>query len=317
MISNLLVSILASVGLIKGFFVAFYLIFNRGNSSQGSFFLGVALLGLSIRILKSVLNYHIALDASLSSVGLSGILLTGPFLLFYIRSILFKTPLAKKQYLHLLPFALFLTFIPFASEFFHRYINYWVTVIHLGSYLLLVCIILQKERGKISTSVMNWATKIVVGMGIVWLFYLLNLINLNIHYLSGPIYYSFVTYWFTLLFLDRKNPITKYDSSRLSPSEPTRLYNKLIALFEEKEIYLRSELSLEFVAAQMELPQRILSQVITENGSKNFKSFVNHYRIEKAKSLLNSYQHMNEKIATIAYESGYNNVTSFTWLSKR
>lgn len=164
---------------------------------------------------------------------------------------------------------------------------------------------------------MNWATKIVVGMGIVWLFYLLNLINLNIHYLSGPIYYSFVTYWFTLLFLDRKNPITKYDSSRLSPSEPTRLYNKLIALFEEKEIYLRSELSLEFVAAQMELPQRILSQVINENGSKNFKSFVNHYRIEKAKSLLNSYQHMNEKIANIAYESGYNNVTSFTWLSKR
>ena len=317
MISGFFVSVLATVGLIQGFLVSFYLIFKRSRESHHDIYLGIALFGLSVRILKSVLNYHLSLGPVASSLGLSGILLTGPFLLFYVKSLISNTRVKKTELLHLIPFFLYLLLIPFVSDLFHRYLNYWIAFIHLGLYLCIIISILAGNRANVIKQTMVWLAKIVVGVFIIWFFYLLNLASADIHYLTGPVHYSFVAYWFTFLFLTRKNPVTKYKSSQLTRGNSIRLYKALISLFEKEEIYLQSELSLEDVAKKLEVSPRLVSQAINENANKNFKALLNDFRIERAKLLLVNDVQSKEKIATIAYESGYSNVTSFNLAFKR
>ncbi|BDW92515.1 hypothetical protein MACH07_13470 [Flagellimonas marinaquae] len=82
-------------------------------------------------------------------------------------------------------------------------------------------------------------------------------------------------------------------------------------LFEEEEIYLNHKLSLQEVAQALKTSPRILSQVVNENKGMNFSEFVNFHRIEKAKKLLVSPNGKDEKIISIAYDSGFGNVTSF------
>lgn len=52
-------------------------------------------------------------------------------------------------------------------------------------------------------------------------------------------------------------------------------------------------------------------KVINEYEGKNFSEFVNQYRIAKAKALLADPGYGKEKIASIAYDCGFGNVTSF------
>ena len=317
MISSFLVSVLATVGLIQGFLVAFYLIFKGRGNDRFDIFLGIALLGLSLRILKSVLNYHLSLGPINSSLGLSGILLTGPFLFFYIRSLISKIGLSKVELLHVAPFTIYLLLIPFVSDLFHRYLNYWIALIHLGFYLCWIIFYLRRSRRGATRDTMVWIYQVIGGVVLVWIFYFLNLVNVDMHYLTGPVQYSFITYWFTFLLLSRKPPRVKYKSSQLTKGGSSELYKELVSLFEKKEVYLQAGISLELVADHLGVPPRFLSQAINENANKNFKSLLNDYRVERAKSLLLDSKYSNEKIATIAYESGYNNVTSFNLAFKR
>ena len=316
MISSFLVSVVASAGIVQGFCVSIYLLLKRTNRN-GDVFLGVALLGLTLRILKSVLNYHLSLGPIISSLGLSGIFLTGPFLFFYAKSLLYKSKIGKGEVLHLVPFIAYMILIPFVSDLFHRYINYYLAVTHLGIYLAVIFSYLIQDRGVVSRPIITWLFKIVIGTSIVWVFYLLNLFDSGLHYLSSPLQYCFVVYWFTFLFLNRKYPVSKYNSSQLSKRESSELFHKLIALIERDQVYLTDEVSISSVARQMDMKPRELSQVINENAGKNFKALLNDYRIKKAKHLLRSKAYAGEKIATIAYESGFNNVTSFNLAFKK
>nr|WP_250149125.1 helix-turn-helix domain-containing protein [Flagellimonas sp. 389] len=76
-------------------------------------------------------------------------------------------------------------------------------------------------------------------------------------------------------------------------------------------MYLHRTISLEIIAEKLNTPPRKLSQAINENEQKNFSEFVNQYRIEKAKQLLSEPNSIQQKIATIAYDCGFGNVTSF------
>jgi AraC-like DNA-binding protein len=317
MVSEFFVSILASVGVLQGILISAYLILGRNKNDLGSVFLGVALFGLTLRILKSVLNYYLSLSPLGSSLGLSGILLTGPFLLFYTQILVRGDAFRKIPLLHFVPFVIYLIGIPFLSASFHRYFNYWVAVIHLGGYLIFILYWCFKSRRAITLPKWRWLGKIILGICLIWLFYLINLIGGPIHYLTSPIQYSFFIYWFTILLLSEQMPVAKYRSSVLSKHESERIYRHLIGLFRKEELYTHPELSLELVANRLNVTSRIISQVVNENSGENFKSFVNRYRIKKAKAMLNSREHSNDKIAAIAYDVGYNNLTSFNTTFKQ
>ena len=118
--------------------------------------------------------------------------------------------------------------------------------------------------------------------------------------------------------LNRNNFILeKYDSSNLDRNSSQELFEKVRKLFIEEHIFMESDISLNNIAEKLSASSREISQVINENEEQNFKEFVNQYRVEYAKVLLNNSMYRNEKIATIAYDSGFGTVTAFNVAFKK
>jgi len=321
MFSNKIILILASLGLFQSVLLSIYLFTLKKENKRANIFLALILLGLTIRIGKSVINYYVPLDAWQRNIGISGILIVGPSLWFYLFSIIEKDkPFNYKKYIHFLPFVLFIIFfkiIPSNGKH-ENYWNYEIVVIHLGIYLIISTIYLLKNRLNLTRKVFNWCRNILIGVLPIWLYYTSNFLNLKIHYITGPIFYTFLIYSFSYLFLNRTNfSLDKYNSSNVNRTSSKAIFENIKDLFINEKMYLENNISINSVAKKLDVNPRILSQVINENKQQNFHEFVNYYRIENAKMLLTDSKYKNEKISTIAYDSGFGTTTSFNTTFKK
>lgn len=316
-----LILILASLGLAQGLFLSFYVFSLKNGNRKRHFFLGLFLLGLTIRIGKSVLNYYIPLENWQNNIGISGILIASPALWLYGIALFEKKDVVTlKTYLHFLPFILFLFLIPFVPRNgnFESFWNYGIAVFHLLFYLIASWSYLYKNKLKVNKNLFSWYQKILIGATLIWFHYVGNLLDFTYYYIRGPIFYSLLIYAFSYLFLHQHRlQMQKYSSSQLDKKDSQTLYKKIVALFENEKIYLNDKLNLNIIATKLEVKSREISQAINENTNQNFYDFVNQYRVEDAKVLLQDPKLKNEKIATIAYESGFGNVTSFNLAFKK
>ena len=80
-------------------------------------------------------------------------------------------------------------------------------------------------------------------------------------------------------------------------------------LMEREKFYLNSELKLSDVAARLGTNSRYVSDCIKRSQECSFTQFVNHYRVEHAKRLMQ--QQPGIKISVLCYDSGFANETSF------
>lgn len=321
MIANNIILILASLGVCQALLLCFYLITLKKGNRKSNVLLALALFGLTIRIGKSVVGYYIPLDAWQRNIGISGVFISGPCLWFYGISLFEKNKhFSSYNYLHLLPFVIFVSligFIPSDGEF-ATFWNYGIIVFHLMIYVLVSSLYLIKNRFNASKETVGWYRNILIGISFVWIHYLGNFLNITPYYLEGPLFYTFLIYALSYLFLNRRNfMLDKYGSSNLDKNTSRDLFQKVKLLFTEQRIFLESGISINTVAEKLSISPRIVSQVINENEHQNFYEFVNHYRIENAKALLIDLKNLNEKIATIAFEAGFGTVTSFNVAFKK
>lgn len=321
MLTTGLILILASLGLAQGLFLSFYLFTLKTGNRKSNIFIALFLFGLTVRIGKSVLNYYIPLENWQNNIGISGILFASPSLWFY-GIVLFEKnkSLSLKNYLHYTPFALFLFLIPFVPRNgnFESFWNYGIVVFHLLFYLILSWTYLYRSRLKVSKNVFHWYRNILIGVTLIWVHYVGNLLDFKTYYIRGPIFYSLLIYAFSYLFLNRhKFTLEKYGTSNLDKNSSKDLFEKIRELFENENLFLDDSLTLLVVSQKLNIKAREISQAINENAQQNFHDFVNQYRIEKSESLFNDSDYKNEKIATIAYESGFGNVTSFNVAFKK
>ena len=89
------------------------------------------------------------------------------------------------------------------------------------------------------------------------------------------------------------------------------LYKRVIADMEVDEIYRDSSLTVEKVAQQFNVSNRYLSGLIHTFAQMNFNSFVNQFRIEKAKQLMARPEFDNYTLEAIGREVGFNSKTSY------
>ncbi|RHX85882.1 response regulator transcription factor [Leptospira stimsonii] len=97
--------------------------------------------------------------------------------------------------------------------------------------------------------------------------------------------------------------------SRLKRVDIEKLENRLSHLMEIEKVYLNEELSLEFLAEELELHPRQLSEFLNGKKQTSFHSFVHSYRIREAKKLLIKYPEKN--VSEIGFEVGYKSLSSF------
>ncbi|PRX57073.1 helix-turn-helix domain-containing protein [Flagellimonas meridianipacifica] len=315
MSKDMVILALSCLGIVQALFLSFYLFTLNKGSRRANLFLGLAILGLTIRIGKSVLNVYLDLEPWQRNLGLSGILLTGPSLWFYGKALLLsKKDFLSKDVLHFLPFILFVTFstvIPNNANPI-SYVIYILVFSHLAVYVFLSFGLLVGNRTEIRKQLGNWFRNLVIGTALIWLFYMGHLAGLFSFYIGGALFFSLLIYVFSFLFLQKHAfQLGKYNSSTLDKSTSKLLMESLKQLFSEEEIYLDNSLSLESVSERLKVSPRKLSQAINENEEKNFSDFVASHRVEKAKSLLIDPNYRNEKIIAVAYDCGFGNITSF------
>ena len=119
---------------------------------------------------------------------------------------------------------------------------------------------------------------------------------------------------FVLLFLNwlrvrrKKEPVVSRNELTSEP-DVTNILKRTRQLMEEKQPYLNSDLKLPDVASLLDISPRKLAEYIKEHEDCSFAQFINEYRIEHAKRLLQ--EQPEKKLTQVAIESGFANETSF------
>jgi AraC-like DNA-binding protein len=103
----------------------------------------------------------------------------------------------------------------------------------------------------------------------------------------------------------------RYKGFRMSEDEVNDLNLRLLSIMVNKKPYLNSELSLSGLADILNTTTHRLSFVINTTMEMNYFDFINSYRVKEAMNLLQTAQEIDSKIIAIAFDSGFNNRTSF------
>ncbi len=104
---------------------------------------------------------------------------------------------------------------------------------------------------------------------------------------------------------------SKYQNSSLSPEDRDAYAERILQYMEEQKPYLDEDLKQSDLAEalNMNIPQ--ISEVLNVCFQKNFNNFLNLYRINEVKKLMNNPNYEEYKIVAIGYEAGFKSKTSF------
>ncbi len=109
----------------------------------------------------------------------------------------------------------------------------------------------------------------------------------------------------------------KYKGSRLGQNEINIYQHKIINIVEIDHDYKDPELSVSSLAKKMSVHPNVVSQVINVGIGKNFKEFVNQYRVKEAQRLMLLPENHDKPILDIAFEVGFNSKNSFNRVFKQ
>ena len=108
-----------------------------------------------------------------------------------------------------------------------------------------------------------------------------------------------------------------YNKSGLSTSMLKHYSQRLTELMILEKPYRNGDLKLADLAARLELSPHNLSEIINSEFDVNFSEFLNGYRIEEALKVMQSQKGQRLRIIDIAYQTGFNNKTSFAQTFKK
>jgi ligand-binding sensor domain-containing protein/AraC-like DNA-binding protein len=102
------------------------------------------------------------------------------------------------------------------------------------------------------------------------------------------------------------------------PSDFVKEYtNKLTHLMEVEKVYRDEKLTLLSLAEKLSILRYQLSFILNDRLKSNFNDYINWYRIEEAKKILESSEAEDKTIAAIAIDVGFNSLTTFYKVFKK
>jgi ligand-binding sensor domain-containing protein/AraC-like DNA-binding protein len=116
------------------------------------------------------------------------------------------------------------------------------------------------------------------------------------------------------LYIYKKRPFkkqVKYKGSPLNPLFAEECIRKLRHLMEVEKAYLDADISLQSLAEKLSITSRLLSQILNEKLDRNFSDFINFYRVEEAKKILQNPRGAQKKIIALAFDVGFNTKVAF------
>jgi AraC-like DNA-binding protein len=160
----------------------------------------------------------------------------------------------------------------------------------------------------------GWYRFIIGSVALIWLSYGITWWTGVLPYLSGTFLFCLFIYILIYLWLNKKQineSFEKYKNSILTKSDSIALFQKLTVLMKSSKPFLNNEISISKLASLLDTRPHLLSQVINENFNTNYFEFINSCRIDEVKQRLISAEFANLTIAAIAYDCGFNSISSF------
>lgn len=278
---------------------------------------GLFLLVLSLRVLKS-LFYSFSTEEPIWFLqsGPSFFLLIGPLLFCYVLSTInpdsFLVKHWKKHILLWCILVLFsMTFLPFKD---HNDL-YKTTLLPIVNIQWLIFIAISGifiKSKYINTQKMKWLSFLLIAVFILWGLFAFTSFD---YFVGGSILFSILFYSFFLFFIFHKQKTseifkkTKLKNIRIPSPESRSTIEKLHTTMEGEKLFLNPDLKLSEVSSKINIPAHDLSRLINENFDKNFTDFINEYRIEEAKKLLN--ENSLYTIEAIGNQCGFNSKSAF------
>ena len=319
---------LAGVGATQSLWMALHAIFERKKDFR-SLLLFVFFISITVRLTKSILWVY--LDQTplwFINIGFAAHALSGPALFLYAWHFLNNKKWSNWNLFHFLPaLILFVGYESLSLDGFWYVGGYTSLLIHQLFYsllslgVLMVYTISGNEK-VLSRTAFMWIIALITGTAVLQFLYFSNFMLGLTPYLLGPIVYLPFIYF--LAFLLFKNPTiiktnarNKSQNIRLSDRELLEIANQLEVLMVSKKMYLDPNCTLGKVAAEVKLPLYLVSHIVNNQIGKSFPDFLNGYRIEEIKKRLVHPDFMNNTIASIAYDCGFNTLSSFNIAFKK
>lgn len=246
-------------------------------------------------------------------------MLIGSLFYIYTKSLLQNIFYFKKVHFFVLVPVISVLFIP--SEFKGYYLRFIVIQSWVIVFLLLSGIEIVKSRfinkNQQKKYLHLWLSSLLLGILTIWTTVLIE------YFIELVAFFSFIILVMIYVLIEKKSIIhsdyasTKNSKLKIEKNEEEDIVSRLNEKMEKEKLYLNNELSLPLLADKIEVPLYLLSKVLNEGLKKNFSEYVNNYRINEAKKKLldKKFAHLN--IAAIAYDCGFNSLSTFNTFFKK
>lgn len=317
--------IICGAGAIQSLFLFIYFMNSKKIERIERVLLGTLFLAITLRLVKSIGWFFFDIEhMGFLNMGFVAHGFIGPLLAVYLLK------KANKQMYSLLVHILI--FIPplilLGISPFIDLTNFWYvggyrallygTILYLvwGAYLIWKI----KKTGR---SNFPWIRNLYLGILLFCLSYFTNyILGLN-PYITGPIIYSLVIYFISFVvfsnhdLFDDRSEKKKYKNINLTEDQIEKHREKVEEVMKVEKLFLDSDFNLSVLSGKTNIPKHMLSKFFSESLNQNFTDYTNGYRIEEAKKMLLDEKHKNHKIAFIAYECGFNSLSSFNSAFKK
>jgi len=321
--------LIAGVGATQSFYLAISSFLEKNGGLKNKL-LALFFFTITLRIIKSILWVYLEqTPVWFLNLGFVAHSAFGPLLLLYVYYFVYKRKWSNWNFIHFIPSLLILIFISSLTLNNFWYLGgYKMLLFHQLAYSIFSLLFLgmaafNKNSFSFKKSDWIWLGVLTVGTTILQLTYFSNYILGLTPYLLGPVVYGVFAYF--LSFLIHKNPeilkgipkVEKYQNINLKESELYRYSKKIEFLMREEKPFLNPGFSIKQLADKTRLPVYLVSHIINKLFLKSFSDYINAYRIEEAKRLLSQLKYQNRKISSIAFECGFNSLSSFNISFKR
>ena len=127
-------------------------------------------------------------------------------------------------------------------------------------------------------------------------------------------------FWLTRMSPERlqfKAPAKAVPEESVIDPKDVALHRRLMQAIDDEQVYLRPGLTIESLAELLKAPTHQLRHLINAGmGHRNFASFLNGYRLTRARAALSDVDRARDTILVIAYESGFASLQSFNRVFK-
>lgn len=314
--------LIGSIGVILALFFGAYLLIDKEKQPKANLFLAIYLLVFALRIGKSLFHNYYDISPTLRTYILSTLYCIGPSMWLYVSYLKEqKKTIEVRDLIHYVPFVI----IFFAC--------YWIpndgstlfgwfydgTIFHLFSYTAFTLWWISPWNKRLTPTknkgIKSWLIFfLMANMALIIVYFLFSKVFLEL-YIGISIAFSLVIVLmagralkFPSLFT---RPKKRYGQSSKSVAEIKLIAQRIDRLMKEEQFFLNTNLKLDTIANELTISTKEVSQAINQVYDKNFSNYVAQYRIEEVKHRLADEKYSHLSIAAIAYDSGYNSLSTF------